>query len=432
MLPDDLSKLRVVDLREELTKRNLPTKGKKDELVARLQEAVNSEKQNAAATNGEEEKEEEEETNPETDVDNQASGSEQEKEQLPTEKVPEESGPAEPAAAAAAAATSAETENVAPAGEAPKAEEQTQKEESAQNETASIAEERTQEPPTAKAEEKAESLDKTESTETDSERGTKRKREVTEEKPNTAPVEPETEQKQDETQAQPAKKVRSESEEAANSVESSALYIKGFLRPLVAKKVKEQLLDSYGTVKKWWMDAIKTHCYVVYESNDQAQEAFKGIDGIEFPKGHGNKLQVEGITPEQADILIEQEQNAADKREIFDCEAALALLREGQSLSPAVTTGETRRPRFLGLSQINRQLQRAATDSQSSPTAAAPAPIPAATAAPIPPPAPAKPMPALDDLFRKTQAEPQLYYLPVPEDVAQERLSQMRNNVHRD
>lgn len=181
MLPDDLSKLRVVDLREELTKRNLPTKGKKDELVARLQEAVNSEKQNAAATNGEEEKEEEE-TNPETDVDNQAPGSEQEKEQLPTEKVPEESGPAEPAAAAA---TSAETENVAPAGEAPKAEEQTQKEESAQNETASIAEERTQEPPAAKAEEKAESLDKTESTETDSERGTKRKREVTEEKPNT-------------------------------------------------------------------------------------------------------------------------------------------------------------------------------------------------------------------------------------------------------
>lgn len=165
-------------------------------------------------------------------------------------------------------------------------------------------------------------------------------------------------------------------------------------------------------------------------------------------------MQVEGITPEQADILIEQEQNAADKREIFDCEAALALLREGQSLSPAVTTGETRRPRFLGLSQINRQLQRgngnsqqwrppdtkyyivfsllAATDSQSSPTAAAPAPIPAATAAPIPPPAPAKPMPALDDLFRKTQAEPQLYYLPVPEDVAQERLSQMRNNIHRD
>jgi apoptotic chromatin condensation inducer in the nucleus len=39
-LPEDLTKLRVVDLKEELTKRNLPTKGKKDELIARLQEAL--------------------------------------------------------------------------------------------------------------------------------------------------------------------------------------------------------------------------------------------------------------------------------------------------------------------------------------------------------------------------------------------------------
>lgn len=52
-------------------------------------------------------------------------------------------------------------------------------------------------------------------------------------------------------------------------MDSSALYIKGFLRPLVAKRVKEQLLDKFGTVKKWWMDAIKTHCYVVvsYQRN---------------------------------------------------------------------------------------------------------------------------------------------------------------------
>lgn len=54
-LPEDLSKLRVVDLKEELTKRNLPTKGKKDELIARLQEALdqtagNNDAENAAET----------------------------------------------------------------------------------------------------------------------------------------------------------------------------------------------------------------------------------------------------------------------------------------------------------------------------------------------------------------------------------------------
>lgn len=42
-LPEDLTKLRVVDLRDELTKRNLPTKGKKNELIERLEEALQQE-----------------------------------------------------------------------------------------------------------------------------------------------------------------------------------------------------------------------------------------------------------------------------------------------------------------------------------------------------------------------------------------------------
>lgn len=43
MSPIDPSSLKVVDLRAELSKRNLPTKGKKDELIERLTEALESE-----------------------------------------------------------------------------------------------------------------------------------------------------------------------------------------------------------------------------------------------------------------------------------------------------------------------------------------------------------------------------------------------------
>lgn len=50
MLPENLSTLRVVDLKEELSKRNLPLKGKKDELIARLQQSLDDEKQKEGAT----------------------------------------------------------------------------------------------------------------------------------------------------------------------------------------------------------------------------------------------------------------------------------------------------------------------------------------------------------------------------------------------
>lgn len=49
MLPEDLSTLRVVDLKEELSKRNLPLKGKKDDLIARLQQSLDEEKQQQEA-----------------------------------------------------------------------------------------------------------------------------------------------------------------------------------------------------------------------------------------------------------------------------------------------------------------------------------------------------------------------------------------------
>lgn len=49
MLPENLSTLRVVDLKEELSKRKLPVKGKKDELIARLQQSLDDEKQKEGA-----------------------------------------------------------------------------------------------------------------------------------------------------------------------------------------------------------------------------------------------------------------------------------------------------------------------------------------------------------------------------------------------
>ena len=64
-------------------------------------------------------------------------------------------------------------------------------------------------------------------------------------------------QKQEKTDSEEASKV-SESK----PVETNAIYIKGFVRPLILRNA-EELAKKYGNVKKFWMDSIKTHCYVI-------------------------------------------------------------------------------------------------------------------------------------------------------------------------
>lgn len=47
---------------------------------------------------------------------------------------------------------------------------------------------------------------------------------------------------------------------------TNAVYIKGFVRPLILRHV-EELIKKYGQVKKFWMDSIKTHCYVIVSTS---------------------------------------------------------------------------------------------------------------------------------------------------------------------
>jgi hypothetical protein len=63
------------------------------------------------------------------------------------------------------------------------------------------------------------------------------------------------------------KQEKTDSEDVSNvseskPVETNAIYIKGFVRPLILRHA-EELAKKYGNVKKFWMDSIKTHCYVI-------------------------------------------------------------------------------------------------------------------------------------------------------------------------
>jgi apoptotic chromatin condensation inducer in the nucleus len=68
------------------------------------------------------------------------------------------------------------------------------------------------------------------------------------------------------------------------------LRIDGFKRPLTVAATK-RLLGSFGNVVDFWMDAIKSHCFVVYDSEDSAAKALADLDGRQWPEQSAGRLQ---------------------------------------------------------------------------------------------------------------------------------------------
>lgn len=90
-----------------------------------------------------------------------------------------------------------------------------------------------------------------------------------------------------------------------------------------------------------------------------------------------------------------------------DWEDAIKKIKEGQDL-PA--SDGSRKPRSLGIGQVARQLAQANE------------PVPVREERP----APERKQVALEDLFRKTQALPHLYYLPNTDEEARIRLEKIQ------
>lgn len=141
-----------------------------------------------------------------------------------------------------------------------------------------------------------------------------------------------------------------------------ALHIANFVRPFTEKAARE-MLSEYGTIEEMWMPNIKTHCYVLFESKDNAHGAYLGTYNVVWPR-NGKPLIPRFVLEEEAKKAIE----------------------EGKA-----QTGNSR-----------------LSGSSSLPT---PRPV---TSTPQPPAA--KPQLALEDLFRKTDAKPHIYYLPLTEE----------------
>ncbi|XP_010555345.1 PREDICTED: apoptotic chromatin condensation inducer in the nucleus-like [Tarenaya hassleriana] len=170
---------------------------------------------------------------------------------------------------------------------------------------------------------------------------------------------------------------------------TNSLRIDRFLRPFTLKAVQE-LLGKTGNVASFWMDHIKTHCYVSYSSIEEATATRNAVYNLQWPPNGGRLLVAEFVDPEEVRAKAEPPQ-------------------------PQAT------PAAGGPSQPEPQ------GSKAQPPTALPPPPPLFNPTPArerlqpppPPPVPDQqepPILTLDDLFRKTKATPRIYYLPLSED----------------
>ncbi|XP_022942162.1 apoptotic chromatin condensation inducer in the nucleus-like [Cucurbita moschata] len=188
---------------------------------------------------------------------------------------------------------------------------------------------------------------------------------------------------------------------------TNSLRIDRFLRPFTLKAVQE-LLSKTGSITSFWMDHIKTHCYVTYSSVEEAMKTRDAVYNLQWPPNGGRLLIAEFVDPQEVKIRVGAPQTPTP--------ATVA--------PPVSTMPPPKQP------EPSPRLPR----QQHAPPPSLPPPPPtnnlpqAREQLPLPPPPalPDKvdtPIVTLDDLFRKTKATPRIYYLPLSDEQVQGKLA---------
>ncbi|KAJ6801763.1 apoptotic chromatin condensation inducer in the nucleus [Iris pallida] len=189
---------------------------------------------------------------------------------------------------------------------------------------------------------------------------------------------------------------------------TTSLRINNFLRPFTLKAVQE-LLGKTGTFSDFWMDHIKTHCYVTYPSLEEAVATRNALYNLQWPSNGGRFLTAEFVDPHEVKTRLEAPQSPAPVTSSPNIPTASAFQPQTQAMQPP------RHPLW----------QQLPPPPPLPPPPALSNPLLVRERLPPPPPPPKKPEPSivtLDDLFKKTIARPRIYYLPLSEEQVAARL----------
>ena len=228
---------------------------------------------------------------------------------------------------------------------------------------------------------------------------------------------------------------------------TSALYIRNFMRPLRPQTVREHLLGlatpsgapiDDSTIVEFYLDAIKTHAFVVFNSISAASRVRTALHDRIWPDETNRKpLWVDFVPPEHFADWVDMEQGSSSGRgsnnrfEVFYEEDqdghVIARLREAGAAPPAAKRPPSQPP------QPERQLSIPTGPSR---------PYPGVEGAPLGPRGfqqggrggqvhPSR-MERLSQDALTTRAYPTISYKPVSEELAERRLSTLSEAKTRD
>lgn len=226
---------------------------------------------------------------------------------------------------------------------------------------------------------------------------------------------------------------------------TSALYIRNFMRPLRPEPLQAHLValasppasspDS-SIVKALFLDSMKTHALVLFTSKTAASRVRASLHGsIWPPEGNRKELWVDFIPEESVENWIKEEEDAliaekearANKRPInpkrfevvYPESSDGSITAVFQEVGASVPVNAPKGPR--GSADVGRpSTHQPPTPSLSS--------------------APTKDVrqnteasfKTLHDLFNSTEAKPQLFYLPVSDEISELRLKELDAETSRD
>lgn len=92
----------------------------------------------------------------------------------------------------------------------------------------------------------------------------------------------------------------------AKNVESTVLFITGLVRPYTIIQLKK-LLGVTGDENKFWIDKIKSKCYIAYQTIEEATNVRQNLHNLKWPQSSPKILKVEYATLEDIDRCLNPE-----------------------------------------------------------------------------------------------------------------------------